>query len=74
MVTVHPGPSLARQAQRLNLSFQPRCQRFVKSNFVLDSKRNLWHNYEVSRGMNPRMLTPDQVGRLVTEFDVEWDE
>ena len=26
------------------------------------------------RGMNPRMLTPDQVGRLVTEFDVEWDE
>ena len=28
----------------------------------------------LTRGMNPRMLTPDQVGRLVTEFDVEWDE
>ena len=28
----------------------------------------------MTRGMNPRMLTPDQVGRLVTEFDVEWDE
>ena len=28
----------------------------------------------LTRGMNPRMLTHDQVGRLVTEFDVEWDE
>ena len=28
----------------------------------------------LTRGMNPRMLTPDQVGRLVTEFDLEWDE
>ena len=28
----------------------------------------------LTRGMNPRMLTTDQVGRLVTEFDLEWDE
>ena len=28
----------------------------------------------LTRGMNPRMLTPDQVRNLVTGFDVEWDE
>ena len=28
----------------------------------------------LTRGMNPRMLTPDQVRNLVTSFDVEWDE
>jgi len=25
------------------------------------------------QGLNPRMLTPDQVQALVTKFDVEWD-
>ena len=28
----------------------------------------------LTRGLNPRMLTPDQVRNLVTSFDVEWDE
>lgn len=26
------------------------------------------------RGLNPQMLTPDQVSTVVTKFDVEWDE
>ena len=26
------------------------------------------------RGLNPQMLTPDQVRTVVTKFDVEWDE
>jgi hypothetical protein len=41
VVTVHPGPSLARQAQRLNLGYQPGCQSFVKGNFVLVFNRHL---------------------------------
>ena len=28
----------------------------------------------MTRGMNPRMLTPCQVRELVNGFDVEWDE
>ena len=28
----------------------------------------------MTRGMNPRMLTPGQVRELVNGFDVEWDE
>ena len=28
----------------------------------------------ITRGTNPRMLTGDQVAKLVTKFDVEWDE
>ncbi|MEM6974559.1 MAG: aldolase [Pseudomonadota bacterium] len=27
----------------------------------------------MTRGLNPRMLSPDEVQRLVTTFDVEWD-
>jgi ribulose-5-phosphate 4-epimerase/fuculose-1-phosphate aldolase len=27
----------------------------------------------ITRGMNPRMLTGDQIDALVTKFDVEWD-
>jgi ribulose-5-phosphate 4-epimerase/fuculose-1-phosphate aldolase len=26
----------------------------------------------LTKGMNPRMLSPDQVGNLVTQFDVDW--
>jgi len=28
----------------------------------------------LTHGMNPRLLTPDQLRNLVTKFDVEWDE
>ena len=28
----------------------------------------------LTRGMNPNMLSADQVNQLVTRFDVEWDE
>ena len=27
----------------------------------------------LTRGMSPRMLTPDQIARVVTEFKVEWE-
>jgi ribulose-5-phosphate 4-epimerase/fuculose-1-phosphate aldolase len=27
----------------------------------------------LTRGLNPRALTPDQIQALVTKFDVEWD-
>lgn len=28
----------------------------------------------MTRGLNPRMLTPEQVNQLVTKFDVQWEE
>ena len=26
----------------------------------------------LTRGLGPRRLTPDQIARIVTDFDVEW--